>query len=137
MAGGAAADDGAEDDGAGEDHGVGAGAAAGGVLGVDSGAVGTDEVPMICRRTCESTIEGMLKHFTSASSLCAGHSETFAPLFPHMTLKLKLQPLMIAQLERTQNTISETRTNSASNFFPTTIGPSAKRHSNGVSLAGQ
>ena len=68
MAGGAAADDGAEDDGAGaaagEDHGVvGAGAAAGGVL----GAVGAGEVPMICRRTCESTIEGMLKQSTSAS----------------------------------------------------------------------
>ena len=68
MAGGAAADDGAEDDGAGaaagEDHGVvGAGAAVGGVL----GAAGAGEVPMICRRTCESTIEGMLKQSTSAS----------------------------------------------------------------------
>ena len=70
MAGGAAADDGAEDDGAGaaagEDHGVvGAGAAAGGVLGAVGAGAG--EVPMICRRTCESTIEGMLKQSTSAS----------------------------------------------------------------------
>ena len=90
MAGGAAADDGAEDDGAGaaagEDHGVvGAGAAAGGVLGVDlAGAVGAGEVPMICRRTCAGTVEGMLKHFTPASLSCACRSETFAPLFSHV-----------------------------------------------------